>query len=213
VKLAYSIYAANGLGVPGGGALTDWANLGALVDTSKNVNQAMAFGGRLSLWLPEWGFYGDASYFANRAYTPDAGADLDLWQIDLNYHKGNWDARFAYAQMFQQTANFIGNNIARRGMYVQLAYRDYQRENSFLGNLELVGRFSYANLNGVDPTLLDLTAFDSTVRVPVNRNQYALGVNYYFTPSLIFKCAYEINQEIGFNLSDNQILTQIAWGF
>lgn len=213
LKVEYSVYAANGLGTPGAGALTDWADLGALIETTKEVNQAMAFGGRLGFWLPECGLYGGFSYFANRTYTPEAGADLDLWQIDMNYHKGNWDVRFEYAQMFQKTADFIGTNIARRGLYAQVAYRDYRRANTFLGNLELVGRFSYANFNGIDATLLDVTAFDSTVLAPVNRNQYAVGVNYYFAPSLVFKCAYEINQELGDDLRDNRILAQLAWGF
>src|SRR5262249_40854835 len=55
VKMEYCLYLANGLGVPGDGTLTDLADLGAVKDTTKSVNDAMAFGGRIGVWLPEKG--------------------------------------------------------------------------------------------------------------------------------------------------------------
>lgn len=213
VKMEYSLYAANGLGMPGGGTLTDWANLGKSIETTKNANNSMAYGGRVGFWIPAVGLYGGASYFGNSAYTPSAGADTQLWDFDLSFRQGNWDVRFEYAALFQKTAAFIGNNIGRNGLYVQAAYRDYTSLSPILSNLELVGRYSYATIRGVDPFALDLSAFDSPVQVPVTRNQYALGVNYYLSYSLILKLAFEVNQETRFNLKDNQLLSQLAWGF
>ncbi|HMF10681.1 MAG TPA: hypothetical protein VKE94_00190 [Gemmataceae bacterium] len=59
-----------------------------------------------------------------------------------------------------------------------------------------------------------MTAFETLVSAPVDRNQYTFGMNIYPYPSLAFKLAYEINQEIhGVDLRDNVFLAQLAWGF
>src|SRR5262249_29690723 len=108
---------------------------------------------------------------------------------------------------------FIGTNIGRRGLYTQIAYRNYNARHEFLSRLEGVFRYSFANFSGINPRQLDLAAFDSPVSVPVNRNQYTIGMNYYFYPSIILKFAYEINQEQGINLRDNVFFTQFALGF
>ena len=49
--------------------------------------------------------------------------------------------------------------------------------------------------------------------MPVNRNQYTLGLNYYFYPSRILKFAYEINSEIHRSLRDNVFMMQFATNF
>jgi hypothetical protein len=213
LKLEYSLYVANGLGVPGTGQLTDLANLGALKDTTTDVNEAMAFGGRLGLWLPKYGVNGGFSLFYNRPYGEDHGNDINLWDIDLNYHKGDWDFRFECAYMFQETKSFLESNIHRRGLYAQVAYRPYEACHRFIANTELVFRFSYARFSGIDPTTLDFTAFESPVDAPVDRDQYTFGINYYLAPSAVIKFAYEINREKGINLKDNVFLVQLAWGF
>jgi hypothetical protein len=48
---------------------------------------------------------------------------------------------------------------------------------------------------------------------PVNRNQYAIGFNYYFYPSTILKVAYEFNQELTRNFKDNIFMMQFATNF
>ncbi len=213
VKMEYSLYLANGLGIPGEGALTDLADLGVLRDTTTDTNDAMAFGGRVGLGLPEQGLSGGLSLFFNRPYAEDAGNDINLWDIDLNYHKGNWDLRFEYAFMHQETTEFLGNNIQRKGRYAQVAYQPYDSNNHILRNLAWVFRYSQARFKGIDPTALDLTAFETPVDAPVDRDQYTFGINYYFYPSLVVKFAYEINKEHGIDLHDNVFLTQMAWGF
>jgi hypothetical protein len=77
-----------------------------------------------------------------------------------------------------------------------------------------VFRYSRARFSGFDPTALDLTAFDSPVDVPVDRDQYTFGINYYFYPSLVLHLAYEINHERNdIHLKDDVFLAQLAWGF
>ena len=66
---------------------------------------------------------------------------------------------------------------------------------------------------GIDPKTLDLTAFGSPFQVPVNRDQYTLGINYYFYPSFVLKFAYEINREHGINLHDDAFLAQAVFAY
>jgi hypothetical protein len=213
VKLEYSVFAGNGLELnqqqPN---LSQIANL-AGYDTFHELNHNVAFGGRLGFWVPECGLMGGVSGMCDGAYTPAAGDSFDLWSVDLGYRKGNWDVRFEYAQMFQEASSFIGNNINRRGLWAQVAYRPYDAC-EIVRDFEGVFRLGYTNFSGIDPTALDLTTFNTPVDVPVNRTQYAFGINYYFYPSLVLKCAYEINDEHGgIHLKDNVFMAQVSWGF
>jgi hypothetical protein len=212
VKFEYAAYVANGLGLPGK-TLSALANLDRLAETTAEANNAMAFGGRVGLWAPELGLNGGFSLFFNRPYVETAGNDIDLWNVDLNYHQGNWDARFEYAFMRQETAAFLGTNIHRRGLYAQVAYWPIDASSPLLRSTELVLRYSRARFRGIDPLALDLGEFSSKTRVPVDRDQYAFGVNFHIAPMLIVKFAYEINREHGLDLKDNVFLAQMAWGF
>lgn len=214
VKMEYTFYAANGWAVPGQGMVTDFANLDQVIDTSA-VNKAIAFGGRIDFWLPLWGFWGGISYLGNRPYNAATdGTNVDIWDLDLNYHYGNWDFRCEIGETFQHTAAFIGNNILRRGGYAQIAYRPYDVANRWLQKTEAVFRYSVARIKGFTTDQLDLTAFTFLNQVPVSRNQFTIGLNYYPYPSMIFKLAYEINQEIhGINLKDNLLVAALGWGF
>jgi len=213
VKLEYSAAMTNGLATPGMGQLADWADLGSVLGTSGNVNSALAYTGRLGLWLPSRGINFGVSEFVNAPYTHQAGAVMSVWQPYFNYHYGNWDFRFEYGNMFEKTQSFIGNNIRRDGLYTQIAYRDYKSMNKYLQRLEGVFRFSEVRFHGIDETKLDLTTFDPLMNAPVNRNQYTIGINYYFYPSTILKFAYEINQEQTMSLKDNVFMAQFATNF
>ena len=66
----------------------------------------------------------------NSTYVAGGFPDtISLGAVDLNYHKGNWDARLEYGINYQQTASFAGtpglldNHIHRQGIYGQIAYR------------------------------------------------------------------------------------------
>jgi len=212
-KAEYAFYMTNGWGVPGQGGLGDFADLNGMTDQSKSINNAVAYGGRIGLWHPASGFFGGISYFGNSPYSTTSGTNMTIWDLDLNYHQGNWDWRFEGAQTFQQTGSFIGNDIVRRGFYTQIAYRFYDAPTEFLSRIEAVFRYSYADIRGVPLNQLDLTAFTFPNQSPVSRDQYTVGANYYIYPSMAIRWAYEFNKEIGGNLKDDVLLTSFTWGF
>ena len=206
-------YATNGLGVPGAGQATDWYDLAGLLGTSGSLNNAMAYGGRVGLWLPSRGINFGVSELVNVPYGKNDGALISDWQPYFNYHRGNWDARFEYGQNYERTQQFIGSNINRTGLYAQLAYRDYQSIHKHIQRLEYVFRYSEAAFQGIDLAKFDPTSFNPLTNAPVNRSQYTAGLNYYFYPSTILKFAYEINTERGLNLMDNLFMVQFATNF
>jgi hypothetical protein len=213
VKLDYSVFAVNGLGVPGNGTAGDWANLSESATSTFSVNQAAAYGARLAIWIPGRGINFGLSEFVNAPFSKDSGAVVSIWQPFFNYHNGNWDFRFEYGNMFEQTQSFIGNNIRREGLYAQIAYRNYQSLHKHLQRLEPVFRFSEARFHGIDQAGLNLSGYSNPSLAPVNRDQYTLGLNYYLYASTMLKVAYEINHELGRNLKDNLFMMQFATNF
>jgi hypothetical protein len=218
LKLEYSAYVANGLNLtpatPGAPTISELANLQNMTNSFNLIDNGMAYGGRLGLWWPEKGLNAGVSGLYSTDYVAGGSGDsLALFAVDLNYHKGDWDARLEYGSTYQQANDFIGNNIQRQGFYGQLAYRPRDNPNRFLQNVEFVYRYSYVWFRGIDPTQLDLTTFDTPLDIPVRRQQNEFGINYWFTPRAVIKFAYQINDEPGYHLHDNQFLTELAWGW
>jgi hypothetical protein len=214
VKLEYTGFIANGLSVSGSNlSPTIYSNLNNFTDTIDDVNGAKAYGGRVGLSIPKIGLIVGLSGLANQAYD-QAGHNLNLWDADVSWHRGNWDARFEIANMDQQTPS---NPIHRQGSYAQVAYRQYDSHHPFLQKLEGVFRFDHVQFQGIDiqQTGINFGGLGTTYnRQPLDRNRYTIGANYWFYPSLVLKVAYEIYDELGVpSLKDNGILGQIAWGF
>jgi hypothetical protein len=218
VKLEYAAYISNGMNITpataGAPTVDEIANLENMGNTFSFVSNDHAFGGRIGLWWPEVGLAGGISGFYNGDYVAGGFEDsMSLWAVDLNYHKGNWDVRAEYGMNYQQATDFLPNNIRRQGFYTQVAYRARDLPNGFWQQLEGVYRYSYVDIRGIDPTTLDLGAYSTPIDVPVRRQQNEFGINYYFTPRMVIKFAYQINDEPGFHLHDNQFLTEMAWGW
>jgi hypothetical protein len=102
VKMEYSLYVANGLALPTDTSLTGLADLGGTKETNKQANDAIAWGGRVGVWVPGCGLNCGFSGFFNRPDGETAGPRINLWGIDAGYQKGNWDLRFEYAEMYQK---------------------------------------------------------------------------------------------------------------
>ena len=215
IKMEYSLYGGNGFQLSEApGSLNDIADLGTLTGGPDEVD-AKAIGGRLGLWVPERGLTGGISAYFNGPYVPGSPDRYQLLQVDAGYRRGDWDVHFEYCQAFQEATSFIGENIRRHGLYAQVAYRPFEATNQYLQRTEIAYRYSMARFRGIDPANLDFTAFaDSPVDAPVNREQHTVGLNYYFSPAMILKFAYEVNREVsGPDLHDNVFLAQFAWAF
>jgi hypothetical protein len=217
-KLEYSAFVSNGLNLTpaaaGAPTIDELANLEGMGSTFSSITNDHAVGGRLGLWWPEMGLEAGVSGLFNGDYVAGGFEEqITLFAVDLNYHKGNWDVRAEYGRTYQQAGSFGFDNITRQGMYAQLAYRPMDACNKYLQNTELVYRYSYVDFKGIDPTTLDLTTFSTPVDVPVRRNQNEIGINYYVTPRLVMKTAYQINDEPKFHLHDNQFLAELDWGW
>jgi hypothetical protein len=223
-KLEYTAYVSNGLNLTpataGAPNINELANLENMEDTFTFISNEKAVGGRIGLWWPEMGMEGGVSGMYNGDYVAGGFEDsISLVAVDLNYHKDNWDWRFEYGATDQQAHSFAGtpgltgNNIRREGFYTQIAYRPRDASNKYLQNAEAIYRYSYVNFHGIDPAALDLTTFSTPVDVPVRRQQNEFGIDYWFYPRLVLKCAYQINDEPGFHLHDNQFITELAWGW
>jgi hypothetical protein len=226
-KLEYNAYISNGLNFTPSSpsaplpSIDELANLEDMEGTfAPTITNEKAFGGRLGLWWPEMGLEAGISGMMNGDYVAGGFEDsLSLWALDFNYHKNNWDFRAEYGMTIQQAKSFVGtpgltdSQIRRDGFYVQGAYRPRDAANKYLQNTEVVYRYSRVNFHGIDPTALDLTTYASPIDVPVRRQQNEFGVNYWFYPRLVLKAAYQINDEPGFHLHDNQFIAELDWGW
>jgi hypothetical protein len=217
-KLEYSAYISNGLNLTpamaGAPTISELANLENMESTfTVNTNDKLV-GGRLGFWWPAVGFEAGLSGLYNNDYVAGGAEDsISLWAVDLNYHKGNWDVRGEYGMTYQHAQSFVADNIRRQGFLAQVAYMPRDASNRYLRNVEFVYRYSYADFRGIDATALDLTTFATPIDVPVRRQQNEFGINYYFYPRTVLKFAYQINDEPGFHLHDNNFITEFAWGF
>jgi hypothetical protein len=228
LKMEYAAYVSNGLNVtpatPNAPTADEVANLENMTDTFAIISNNKAFGGRLGLWWPEVGLEGGLSGMYSGDYLAvDSDYSMALWAIDLNYHKGNWDARFEYGSTYQQAPPTVVNantmatipqgNIRREGLYGQVAYRPWDARNKYLQRTEYVYRFSWADFHGINASALDLSSYDTPIDAPIRRYQNEFGINYYFYQRMELKCAYQINTEPGNPQRDNQFMTELAWGW
>jgi hypothetical protein len=218
LKMEYSAYVSNGLNVapatPGAPTIDELANLQNMTNTFNISQDAKAAGGRLGLWWPEQGLEAGFSAMRSSDYLTGGVSDsITLWAVDLNYHKDNWDVRLEYGRTYQEAETLGFNNILRQGFNGQVAYRPRHLPNGFLQKMEFVYRYGYVNFGGIDPASLNLSAYSTPVDVPVRRQQNEFGINYWFAPRLVIKFAYQINDEPGFHLHDNQFITELAWGW
>jgi len=225
IKMEYNAYVGNGLNMPppataGAPTLNELSNLPAIVgqNTFATISNDLAVGGRIGLWWPEMGLAGGISGMVNGDYVPGGGGpvpedSINLWAVDFNYHKGDWDVRAEYGMTYQQATNFVGAPIRREGFYTQVAYRPRDVPCKYLANTELVYRYSYVTFPGIDVNQLNLSTFGTPMDVPTRRQQNEFGVNYYFYPRMVLKMAYQINDEPKFHLHDNQFIAELAWGW
>jgi hypothetical protein len=207
-KLVYAAYVANGPSLiddsPDEAGNLDFDNF-------TDNNDSKSVGGRLGLLpIPEleiggsfqWGKVGD-------------NADALLLGVDAAYQKeiepllGTIDARVEWVWSRVDTVTFDETGAAgfgplryknnRNGGYAQLAYRPTRVSDPIVRNLEFVGRYDTIHAPAAAPGAATDTRF-------------TLGVDYWVTPNVVLKAAYEFDSpEHGPH--DNALLLQAAVGF
>jgi hypothetical protein len=220
-KFTYTVYVSNGPtlnvaeeeegGEEGHGhGVTEIGTLNFSNTSDNNDNKAV--GGRISV-IPfaqfEVGF-GIESATVGAKDTPfsDIKAltntiDLALTR-DLSFLKGRVDIRGQYVWLNidnpdQHPLEF--ENKSNAG-YAQLAYQPVDAESNFLKNIELVARFDRLDLPAEAPLNID-------------QERISLGVNYWVTPSTVFKIAYEsrtLTHEDE-EETENMFISQFSIGF
>ena len=126
VKLEYNGFVANGLSVSGSKPSPSiYSNLNNFNDSIDDVNGAKALRRTFGLSIPKLGLIGGLSGLANQAYD-QAGHNLTIWDVDLNWHRGNWDARFELVHTDQADPRQPDPST---GLYAQAAYRQYDNPN------------------------------------------------------------------------------------
>ena len=211
LKLEYATFVANGLSLDEDNpSAHDFADLHAMSETVADVNDSKAVGGRIGLSFPEAGWIVGLSGMANGDYDIENDNSLTVWDVDASLHRGNWDFRFEAAQTNQQVPT---SPIDRDGFYAQFAYRPYDNCNSWIQKFEGVFRFDYVRFRGIDLVQTG-TNFGGRARIPIDRNRYTTGINYYPYPSLVLKLAYQISDEIEAEEVDNNgIIARVEWGW
>lgn len=207
-KLNYAAYVANGFTVN-----TTGTKAGRLAFKNfDDINNNKAFGGRIGFFfLPELeGFY--AAHFGDVVASGSTFGSVDaLVQVaGLNFvteHEsigGRLDIRFEYVMSDVDDVDYgtgVFNN-EREGGYVQIAYRPAGSD-AFLDKLEGVFRYDFLDQPSGAPD-------------PADIDRYTLGLNYWVSPSAVFKIAYQfddVDDPTGATSDSDGVTMQFAIGF
>jgi len=208
-RINYALYVVNGPTMVD--AARDPEEFGFLDFEGFSGNKAV--GGRLG-YLPVPQLELGSSFIYGEADS-DNGVKADSFVIgfDASYvvdtDPGLFDFRFEYVYSSVEDVTFDADGTLgvgpvrysneRDGLYAQAAFRPIHAESEYLKNIEFVGRFDYLSL----PT---------EVHGGGDRKRWTFGVNYWFTPSTVFKIAVDdIEYDDGSNDQNLQIM--IAVGF
>jgi hypothetical protein len=195
VVLTYAVYLVNGPGDDDAGNVV--FNNGA--DFNKNPSG----GGRLAVFYP-WEAYHDIEVGVSGqtgAWSNDGELLWSALAVDGALHLTQYaEFRGEYIKTWQETAG--GPTLDRDGWWAQVAYKlaGLNLELPMVNNLEAVFRYSGVSL----PT--------------GHANQYALGLIYHVTNTLLVKGAYVFGQSNtvdadGNSLDRNQLTLQFVYGF
>ena len=216
-KFGYAVYVANAPELRMDTNSVTGSDLGTLeFNNFDNVGKHIAVGGRVGFYpIPEleigYGFqYADVT-------PPDSGSKANsfLQSVDLSYVreserlKGivNLKAQWVWSHVDGFTYdpgatvggpfNFSNN---RNGGYVQLAFRPTRVGNAYIKNIEPVFRYDMLN--------------QSQTLAGVDETRYTIGLNYWLSPSAVFKTAYEFDHQSGLNAARHDaVLVQFVVGF
>lgn len=193
----YTVYIANGPRFE-----SDEVGAGT-ASNNEDLNHGKAYGARLGLQpLPvdeEWGRlrFGASTY--DGKWDENGDHWLTSWGLDAVYQRGPAEVRGEYLFTRREMPADEGDD-KREGWYIQAAYKLAQVGVPYLERTELVARYSGQNQRAAEEG------------VAPHPRQVALGVDYWFTPSIVAKLEYD--RDIPRDAPNNhEIRTQIAVGF
>jgi len=210
-KFTYDVYVTNGPNL----ITNDSEAAGQLnFDDFTDLNNNKAVGGRIG-FLPfpniEMGYSAmgaqvNSDHF-NSTYAVLQAVDLNVRQ-DVDWLKGAIDFRTEWVFSHVDRATYdpdgsqgfgpINFNNDRNGGYVQLCYRPRKFDEKLIRNLEFVRRY-------------DRLASSHSAPGGDTEDRLTLGVDYWITPSVVLKTAYEFDQKkVGEN--QNAFLVQVGFG-
>jgi len=155
-----------------------------------DINSNKAIGGRIG-FLPFWNLEIGGSFMFG-----DAGDNVDFTLLGL-------DTSFQYRGfiLLGEFIHLVNDNIGggeneKNGYYAQGSYR--------LSDIFYGDDFARNFASGLEPVV----RYGKTYREGPDFSQWALGLNYWFRPSIPIKVAYEINDG-----GPDRFLLQLAFGF
>src|SRR3989338_9137552 len=199
VDAEYTFYLVNGLQGAEGASLRFAAN-------DQDDNDNIAAGGRYALRVLPWGSFGTSWYHG--AYTTDGNDHIRMLGFDFAANPTELiELRGEYIRTIEEVT--AQEDIEKRGWYFQAAYALNDVANwlsnlpgsQYLGNAEIVTRFSQADLETTSGTN--------------NQHEIGIGFNYYVKPSLVWRLAYEKSQEnySTDKVDDDLVSAQVSYGF
>lgn len=211
-KLTYAVYVSNGPSVvdddPSGFGTLEFSNY-------EDLNDNKAVGGRLACFLLPELEVGYSAEFSQVTPTGSDAADADalIQSVDLNYvtdvAMGTLDVRGQWVLSSVDDVTYDPSGAQgfgpatldndRNGGYVQVAYRPSEFESAFLRDVEGVVRYDTVDLPAGAPEGGD-------------RSRVTFGMNYWLSPSSVFKLALRLDDRDGGGDSD-AVLFQWATGF
>lgn len=155
-----------------------------------DINSNKAFGGRIG-FLPIWFWEIGASLMYG-----DAEENVDFFMY-------GFDTEFQYKGLLilgeflhLENDNLGGGDVKKTGFYAQGSYR--------LSNITIKNRYMASFINGLEPVL----RYGKNFLPGEDQEQLAIGLNWWFLPSVPFKIAYEFNDGLA-----DRLLLQWAFGF
>ena len=210
MKLTYDLYVTNGPSLSTGAD-----NAGSLnFDDFTDLNNGKAIGGRIG-FLPRYNIeLGYSAMFSQTNPPGFSNTNAFLQAVDANWRqdcdplKGQIDARTEWVWSHVDRATFdatgsegfgpLSYSNNRYGGYVQLCYRPTKVENKFLRKTELVSRW-------------DILRSPDSAPGGDREQRLTLGVDYWITPAIVLKSAYEIDDKKN-GEDQNALLFQIGIG-
>jgi hypothetical protein len=161
--------------------------------SSSDNNKNKMVGGRVDFALPPFAEL-NVSFMTGK-YDEQNVLDMTGWNIAWVFRHRAMEFRGEYLQTRQETETFEGfPTLRRHGLYAQAAYR----------------------IRSWQPVLRWTQSFDDQLGGIAEENgarQFALGLNYWFSPSVALMAGYEINTENGPEIENDRFVAHFAFGF